>query len=49
MVQWVKDPALSLLWLGLLPWLRFKSLYATGTAEKKQKIKKKIIYALLQN
>ena len=23
MAQWVKDPALSQLWLGSLPWCRF--------------------------
>jgi len=32
--QWVKDPALSLLWLGLLLWLGFELLCAIGVAKK---------------
>ena len=39
--QWVKDPALSLLWFRLLLWLGFSpwpgNLHARGTAKKKKK------------
>ena len=35
MVQWVKDPALSLLWFWLLLWCQ-ELLYAVGTAERKK-------------
>ena len=42
MAQQIKDPALSLLWLGLLLWHEFKSLaqgllHAMGEAKKKKK------------
>ena len=41
MAQQIKDPALSLLWLGLLLWHEFKSpaqglLHAMGEAKKKK-------------
>ena len=46
MAQQIKDPALSLLWLGLPLWHEFKSpaqglLHAMGEAKKKKKKKKK--------
>ena len=42
-VQWVKDPALSLQWLGLLLWCRFNPWpwelpHAAGAAKKTKKI-----------
>ena len=46
LTQWVKDPALSLLWLGLLLWLRFNSWpgelpHSSGVAKTGKKKKKK--------
>ena len=38
-MQWVKDLALSLLWLGPLLWHRFNT--CTGINQKKKKKKKK--------
>ena len=41
-MHWIKDPALSLLWLGLLLWHRFHLCPelppATGMAEREKKI-----------
>ena len=34
--QWVKDPALSLLWLWLLPWHGFNSCVGTSAFFKKK-------------
>ena len=42
-VQWVKDPGLSLQWLGLLLWVRslaWELLHVTGAARKEKKKKK---------
>ena len=45
MVQWVKDPVLSLLWLRSLLWRRFgpwsRNLHALGIAKKKERKKGK--------
>ena len=45
MVQWVKDPALSLQWLGSLLWYKFdlwpRNLYVLPKKKKKEKRKRK--------
>ena len=42
MAQWVKDPVLSLLWLGFNPW-PWKLPYALGMAKKKKKKKSGVL------
>ena len=49
MVQWIKDPALSMLWLRLLHGtdsipesLVWEVLHAVGAAKKKKKVEKSI-------
>ena len=37
MTQWVKDPALSLLWLRPLPWLAWELPHAAGLAKENAK------------
>ena len=51
MAQWVKDLALSLLWLWLQPWLRFNSwprelAHAVGSEKKKKKKGNCLLYFL---
>ena len=46
--QWVKDPALSMMWFGFIRWPR-ELPHATGMAKKKKKKKKKKRRARKQN